>query len=68
MLGEKNADYEKVLPGTERRIRSTIGALLQDEALSAEAREILRHLKDSDRDLAEISAEELRELLLDGLP
>lgn len=68
MPGEKNAEDEKVLPATERRIRSTIDALLQAEGLSAEARDILLHVKASDSELAEIRAEELRDLLLEGLP
>lgn len=49
------------------RIQNLIEMILERESVSQEVKEILEQLKGTDRDLSEVSVEELREIILKKL-
>lgn len=55
-----------VATASERRVRALIDSLLETEGLSRKAKEMLRHLQSSDRELANAEVEDLMELLQEG--
>lgn len=52
---------------TRRRIDRLIDSILEDESLSSDTGAVLRYLRSSEEDLAEMDTEELSTQLLEGL-
>lgn len=67
MTADEN-ERDKTLSSSEDRIRVFIDTVLEDDDLSEEAQSILKSLKETDRDLANIDVNELGDLLLEGHP
>lgn len=67
MPPEPESGNPGVATASERRVRVLIDSLLEAEGLSREAKELLRHLQSSDRELAIADVEDLMELLQEGV-
>lgn len=52
---------------SHRRVQEFIDAMIRENGLSEESKKALQRLASSNRDLAEIGLEELKEVLLDAL-
>lgn len=63
----ESGDPPGLATASERRVRALIDSLLEAGGLSREARELLRHLQSSDRELANADVDELMELLQEGI-
>lgn len=52
---------------SRQRVNALIQSLLEDETLSEDARNVLRHLQETPEDLVAMAADELGTVLLEGL-
>jgi hypothetical protein len=67
MSSVSSVEGDEAAKVSQNRVERFIAAIMGEDELSEEAKKVLRSLAGSDKDLAQIGLEELKQILLEAL-